>query len=191
MDPGPDGNDECRQRHQLPAPHTIASSIAGDTINFASTLAGQTISLTSGAALTITHNLTITGLGANSLTIDAGHLSRIFNINGSQTTVQISNLTLSDGLASSTSPSPDKGDAIFDSHGSLTLQGDFFLSDTAVGTTGTLGTPNGGVAQGGAVYHSGSGSLTISGSTFTSDSAQGQRGRHRRQWRRSQRWGHL
>ena len=54
-----------------------------------------------------------------------------------------------------------------------------------------LGTPNGGVAQGGAVYHSGSGSLTISGSTFTSDSAQGGAGGIGGNGGRSQRWGHL
>src|ERR1700759_3548709 len=47
----------------------INASVAGDTINFAPSLNGQTITLT-GGALTIDHTLTISGPGAGNLTID-------------------------------------------------------------------------------------------------------------------------
>ena len=42
--------------------------------------------------------------------------------------MQISDLTLTDGLAGSASPSPGEGGAIYDAHGSLILQGDVFLT---------------------------------------------------------------
>ena len=60
----------------------IASANAqpgADTITFASNMQGQTITL-GGTQLTITDSVTITGPGADLLTVDANNASRIFNV---------------------------------------------------------------------------------------------------------------
>ncbi|MDQ3812430.1 MAG: CSLREA domain-containing protein, partial [Armatimonadota bacterium] len=71
----------------------IAASIDNDSINFAAGLNGATIAL-SGTELGIARNLTIIGPNAG-LTIDANHLSRIFNVSAG--TVRLSNLTIAGG----------------------------------------------------------------------------------------------
>jgi CSLREA domain-containing protein len=71
-----------------------ANALAGDdTINFAVT---GTITL-GGTQLTIDSNLTITGPGADQLTISGNDASRVFDINSG--TVTISGLTITDGNA--------------------------------------------------------------------------------------------
>jgi uncharacterized repeat protein (TIGR01451 family) len=86
----------------------IAIAQDGDTINFASSLAGQTISLTSGELL-VTQNISIVGLtngGAPAITINANHNSRVFDIkNSGIANVSLSNLTITGGAAGSNSPS--------------------------------------------------------------------------------------
>jgi len=77
--------------------YAIAIAAPGDTIEFAPTLAGQTIILTSGQ-LAIASDLTIVGLGANQLTISGNDASGIFDILA-PATVNISNLTVSSGAA--------------------------------------------------------------------------------------------
>lgn len=67
----------------------------GDTIQFDSSLNGQTITL-SGDDIDITNDITIDGPGANKLTIDGDGSSRIFDIAGG-TTAEISGLTLTNG----------------------------------------------------------------------------------------------
>src|SRR6266403_2283751 len=78
---------------------TLAATGDGDTIQFDSTLNGQAITLTSGE-LPITHNITISGPGANLLTVkrssSAGTNFRIFHVMPSLT-VTIQGLTISDG----------------------------------------------------------------------------------------------
>src|SRR5207248_7807597 len=59
---------------------TITNAKSGDTIVFASSLNGQTITLTSDQ-LTINKNLDIEGPGASLLSISGGDTNRIFNIN--------------------------------------------------------------------------------------------------------------
>src|SRR5262249_40864502 len=59
----------------------LAAASSGDTINFASSLKGQTITLTSGQ-LAITTNLDIEGLGANKLAVSGTGVSRVFDIAG-------------------------------------------------------------------------------------------------------------
>lgn len=75
------------------------ASEGADSITFAATLSGQSIVLNN--QLRITDDLTITGLGADQLTIDANHNSRIFDIyDGSHIAniyVEISGLTLANG----------------------------------------------------------------------------------------------
>ena len=79
----------------------ILSSNPGDTINFDSSLSGGTITLSLGELL-IDKSLAIQGLGANNLTIDGAHNSRVFNINGgawNKIDVTIGELTISNGNA--------------------------------------------------------------------------------------------
>src|SRR5207237_9801889 len=79
----------------------IAAAQSGDTIDFAPSLAGQTITLTSGE-LAINTSLNIEGLGADELTISGNNASRVFDISGSTTNVEIADLTIADGLATGT-----------------------------------------------------------------------------------------
>ncbi|MCP3999620.1 MAG: hypothetical protein GY727_01775, partial [Gammaproteobacteria bacterium] len=72
-----------------------------DTITFNNTLSGSTITLTQASDLVIDNasvDLTIEGLGQDSLTIDGGGNSRVFYISSS--TVSINSLTISGGSSS-------------------------------------------------------------------------------------------
>src|SRR5947208_5041623 len=72
----------------------ISDSSSGDTIDFDSSVNGQTIS----GGLGIYKNLTITGPGANLLAINGNAASGVFNI-GDRITVTISGLTITNGNA--------------------------------------------------------------------------------------------
>jgi hypothetical protein len=74
----------------------IAAAHSGDTINFAPSLDGKTITLTSGELL-INKSLTIEGPGAGQLTISGNNHSRAFEVNATQP-VFLSGLTISDGV---------------------------------------------------------------------------------------------
>ena len=74
----------------------IADVGIGEEITFADNVTG-TITLTTGQ-LSISKNLTITGPGADILTISGNNASRVFNI-GSGVTVTISGLTIANGYA--------------------------------------------------------------------------------------------
>ena len=74
----------------------IAAANAGDTINFASTLAGQTITLTTGN-LVINKSLTIQGLGASQLAISGGNKWGVFEVYGPTTNATLSGLTITHG----------------------------------------------------------------------------------------------
>src|SRR5437763_3528248 len=73
----------------------ISDSSSGDTINFDSSVNGQTITLTSDT-LQINKNLTITGPGANLLAIN-GNANGVFFINESDIDVTIAGLTITNG----------------------------------------------------------------------------------------------
>ena len=77
----------------------IAAAHSGDTIVFAPSLDGQTITLTSGELL-IKKNLTIAGPGAGELTVSGGGLSRVFEV-AQKENVTLSGLTISNGAAQS------------------------------------------------------------------------------------------
>src|SRR5260370_24675236 len=66
----------------------LAQASSGDTITFAPSLAGQTITLTSGE-LAIDKSLDIEGLGADQLTVSGNDASRVFDISGGGLTVTI------------------------------------------------------------------------------------------------------
>ncbi|MBD2577233.1 right-handed parallel beta-helix repeat-containing protein [Oscillatoria sp. FACHB-1406] len=73
----------------------IAAAKAGDTLQFSSTLAGQTITLTSGQLL-IDKNLTIDATAASGLTISANNASRVIDI-ASNLNVTLRGLTIANG----------------------------------------------------------------------------------------------
>jgi cell division septation protein DedD len=129
----------------------------GDTIDFDSSLKGQTITLTSGQLL-VNRSVTISGLGANNLTVDGNAKDRVFLINPANT-VTISGLTIMNGSTSG------GGGGIRNDHATLTV------SDCAI---------SGNSANGGGVYNNGTGpygvasaTLTVSNSTLNGNSGNG------------------
>ncbi len=165
-DPGTDGKISLREailaantNSQVgDAPPGQAGGPSGvvDTITFAGSLAGQTLSLDNGD-LNITDDLTITGLGSSQLTVDAQGNSRIFTIN-TAITVSISGMTLTHGSAYLAD-----GGAIYNSGGTLSL--------TDVTLTGNTSEGGDGGGNGGALYNE-NGSVTISSSMIANNSAQ-------------------
>src|SRR5262249_35582078 len=87
-----------------------------DTINFNSSLNGQTIMLTNGE-LVVDKHIIISGPDNNRVTVDANHASRVFRILPERD-VTISGLTVANGSA----PLPYRwGGGIYNDHGGLTL----------------------------------------------------------------------
>jgi hypothetical protein len=148
-----------------------------DTIVFAPSLNGQTITLTSGELL-ITSDVTIAGPGTN-LTISGNHASRVFEFTGKtkhdHPQVSLSGMTISNG-------NTGVGGAI-DNDGTLTISNCIFSfnsagSGGAIDNAGTL-TVNGcaltdnsatvGIAEGGAIANVGT--LTVIGCTLSGNSA--------------------
>ena len=143
---------------------------AGSTIVFDSTVfpasATTTISLSHGE-LAISESMTITGPGANVVTISGGGNgsgSRVFDIASSSATVTLSGLTITGGNGSVaySSTSGNEAGAIFNG-GTLTLSGCTLSGNSA---TGISGGPNG---SGGAIFNAGT--LTVTGSTIGNNSA--------------------
>src|SRR5262245_6250589 len=124
----------------------IAAAQSGDTINFAPSVLGQTITLT-GGELAITKSLDIEGPGANQLTVSGNHASRVFDISAGMT-VAIDWMTMTDGLANGSSPVlASTGGGILN-FGSLTLANDVLSNNRAVGDAGTSPTGRVGAALG-------------------------------------------
>ena len=137
-----------------------ANANAGaDSISFDAALAGQTIVLTN--ELEVTNDLTITGLGADRLTLDGDNNSRIFNIddgsNVATITVEISGLTLTNGNSNETGPTPAGNGGAILSFEDLTVKNSTLRDNTA-----RLG--------GGAIYASYA-SLTVENSLITGNTA--------------------
>jgi uncharacterized repeat protein (TIGR01451 family) len=134
----------CRLRDAL------AAVVDGDTIDFSVTTPA-TITLTNGQ-LVVGNSITITGLGANLLTVDANHNSRVFYISSGKT-VTISGLTITNG-------SSDTGGGIFNDHATLTVTNST-LSGNSASTNG------GGIDNDGEF---GSATLTVINSTISGNS---------------------
>src|SRR5215475_1503655 len=133
----------------------LADAVNGDTINFNSSLNGQTIMLTTGHLL-VTTNVAINGPGANMLAVDANHASRLFYIAAGKD-VTISGLTISNGKVIS-----DYGGGIYNNNATLTLS-----SCTISGNSIDFGV-------GGGIYNdgvNGSATLTVSNCTISGNSA--------------------
>ena len=155
----------------------IAAAAAGDTIQFAPSLAGDTITLAS--TLTISTSLQIAGPGAKELTVSGNKSYGVFDISSASTTVAISGLTITDGSASG-------GGGVFN-NGTLTLTNCTISGSTATGLSSTSGggaifnkamlsvtnctlSANYAALGGGAIYNY-SGTATVTNSTFSNNSA--------------------
>ena len=128
----------------------IVAAKSGDTINFASSLKGQTITLTSGELL-INKGLTIQGPGAAQLTISGGNASRVFDVTSSRPVV-LTGLTISNGYNIKAA-----GGGIYEASGSN-------LTVSACTISNCRAYP-----AGGAIYNAGT--LTVNGSSLTGDRA--------------------
>ncbi len=123
----------------------IALAPSGGTIVFAPSLAGKTITLTHGELL-LDKNLTISGLGANSLTISGNSQSRVFEV-ASGRTVSLSGLTITSGQAKG-----GNGGNI-ENAGTLSVSQSTIASGTAY--------------LGGGIDNTASGMLTVTATTFS------------------------
>ena len=105
-----DGGDGISLREAIAATNNTSGE---DTITFASSLMGETITL-GGSQLVINDSVTIQGLGADQLTISGNDDSRIFFFGSvDAATYTIADITLTDGeVARGDEPSPQTGGAI-------------------------------------------------------------------------------
>jgi predicted outer membrane repeat protein len=133
----------------------LAIANDGDTIMFAVT---GSIVLTSGE-LVVDTSITISGPGADKLAVDGNASSRVFHI-ASGKTVSITDLTITNGIASGNRPAGEGG-GIYNDHAALALNKCTITSNRA--------------GFGGGIYNdassSGYASLTISSSMLTGNSA--------------------
>ena len=137
----------------------ITAAASGDTINFAHSLIGLTIRLTSGE-LTIAKSLNIDGLGTSQLTVSGGSTSRVFDI-ASGADVTLSGLTIANGVAV-------QGGGI-DNFGTLTVDRCTLLNNKAVGGGGNSTTPD--AANGGGIANEVGASLTLTRSLLANNVA--------------------
>src|SRR5579871_630997 len=139
---------------------TISHAHDGDTIVFAPSLNGQTITLTSDQ-LTINKNLDIEGPGASLLSISGNDVNRVFNINEGLT-VTINGLTITHGRAvggNGAVHGVGSGAGILNAGSILALANDVFSSNVSLGSSGNN-------PEGGAISNYHAGSLTVTDSTF-------------------------
>ncbi len=96
---------------------TIAAAVSGNTIHFAPSLAGQTITLTSGQLLA-DKSLTIDASSIGGITIDGNHADRILQFNSN------TNLLIQVNLRNGNRAEPyGKGGAVYVEAGALTVSG--------------------------------------------------------------------
>src|SRR5262249_32037040 len=126
----------------------LTDAVDGDTINFDSSLNGQTITLTSGE-LVVNKSVTINGPGAANLAVNGNDTIRVFHVSGG-TTVTISGLSIANGYSEA------GGGAIYNDHSTLTV-----TDCTIAGNFGGIG---GGVWNDNSF--GGSATLTVNNSTF-------------------------
>jgi hypothetical protein len=143
---------------------TITNAKSGDTIAFAPSLDGQSITLTSDQ-LTINKSLDIEGPGAGLLAISGNDTNRVFNINEGLT-VTIAGLTITHGRAGGATATTGGGGGIMNVGSTVSLANDVLSYNVDVG--GASG------ARGGAVSNVHAGAvLTVNDSTFTGNLADG------------------
>jgi len=130
----------------------IADANDGDTVEFGVT---GTITLTTDLLL-VEKSITISGPGSNNLTLDGNHARRAFYI-GWGRTVTISGLAITSGYAVD-------GGAIWNNHGTLTINNSTFSGNSA--------TDGGCILNEGGGGFGGSATLTINDSTLSGNSAE-------------------
>jgi predicted outer membrane repeat protein len=156
----------------------LATAVSGDTINFAAAL--STITLTSGE-LVINKAVTISGPGANLLTVRRDPAAANFRIFETFfvalfTNITISGITIANGSA-------DIGGAIYSSRELLSITNCVLSGNTATNGGAIYTDPNAGVtttnttlsgntaALGGAIYNVTNGGVTLINSTLSGNSA--------------------
>jgi hypothetical protein len=107
----------------------IGAAHDGDTIDFAHSLSGKTINLSTELAFST--SLSIRGLGAGHLTISGNDVTRVFDISGGTTT--IADLTIADGFVTGQLPSSMVG--VFAGTGSGAGGGGGILSQAGANLT--------------------------------------------------------
>ena len=136
-DDGSCSTDDCTLLEALNAANANADV---STLNFAAGVTGTIVNTTATSGLFIVNSLTINGPGARFLTVSTGAVvTRLFNITSSAGNVQISGLTMANGIANS-------GDGL---GGAIRNAANLTLTDCAL-------TDNLAAADGGAIYHDGS-----------------------------------
>jgi predicted outer membrane repeat protein len=135
----------------------IAAAQSNDTIAFAPSLAGQTITLK--GELLLNKNLTIAGLGAGALTISGNHASRVFEVAAGMQ-VNLSGLTLSNGLAAAA----NGGGILVDAGAVLTLSNSTLSGNSASFNRKGIGGIGGGIDN--------SGTATLSGCILSDNTTQ-------------------
>jgi len=152
-------------------PYEVANASLGDTVTFALSPLCTTITL--GATITISDNLTITGPGSGALAIIGTGSQSDFTV-GSAATATISGLTIEDGGGSA-------GGGIANS-GTLTIVNTTVSGNSAtyygggIDNSGTLTITNSTVSNNGVKYQQGggiynNGMLSVSGTTISNNNA--------------------
>jgi hypothetical protein len=146
---------------------SITNAKSGDTIVFAPSLNGQTITLTSDE-ITIHNSVDIEGPGASLLAIGGNNANRIFNINGGYS-VTINGLTLNQGQGKGDRRGANSGaaggGAILNGGSTVSLANDVFSNNQS---------PN----IGGAITNGPASVMTVSNCSFLNNQAVGQVGAH-------------
>ena len=134
--------------------HALSSPVAdtiGDTISFASSLSGDTITL--NGTLTMTQDVTIQGLGAANLFVSGNSAVEVFNVTSAVTDASISGLTVEDGEVTNAN-----GGGIANA-GTLTLSNITITANTATQESG------------GGIYNASGGTLTLTNTTLSGNKA--------------------
>ena len=135
----------------------LADAHNEDTINFDSSLNGQTITLTSGE-LVVNKIVSINGPGPNNLAVDANHASRVFHVSEGASAV-ISGLSIINGSASGL-----YGGGIYNDHSTVSV-----INCTLSGNSADAPTGGGGGIYNDASY--GTASLWVLNCTLSGNSA--------------------
>ena len=167
-----DENDADFSAGDLSLREAIALAESGETITFDSDLSGGTITLALGE-LDINEALTIQGLGAENLTIDADNSSKIFNVSDdndeTSLDVAIEGLTITGGSAFANQP----GDVGGVGSGPGNSGGGIYNSEN-LNLSNSLITENAASISGGGIFNDGT--LSLSSSTVSNNDVSNPRG---------------